>query len=114
MGIEESMAVVFTSVMGSGGLVGLGFWLLKKYIDAKMQKAEEEEKHRREMKARRMEIDDELHHCYGRLFFWINHHLTRGTPPNGELKDAFEHLQRAEAAKKQLDREILASQDMCE
>lgn len=43
----------------------------------------------------------------GRVLFWLHHAIVKGEH-NGELEEAFENLQRAEAHKKEMDREVLA------
>jgi len=107
----EVATVILTSMLGSGGLIGIATYAIKKYIDKRMEKEVEESRRRQEVKVRRMAIDDKLHHAYGRCLFWMKYHITKGLPPNGELSEAFQELQNAEEEKKQLDREIIAWQE---
>ncbi len=95
------------TVCGGSGLVGLLFFFLRQYIDKRIQAAEKEEAKRKETRKKRLKIDDELQHAYGRMFFWLYRAITTGQH-NGELEAAFQRLQEAEQKKKDLDREILA------
>lgn len=99
--------MIIGAVIGGSGLVGLMFFFLRRYIEKKLTVSEEEEKKRKALRVRRMRIEDELHHAYGRLFFWLYRAITTGQH-NGELKEAFKTLEDAEAKKKDFDREIIA------
>ena len=83
---EEVLGAVLAALVGGSGITGLAVGYLK----------------------RRQEVEDQLHHAYGRCIFWLNHAVTK-PPPNGELAQAMEELTQAEEAKKKLDREILAA-----
>ena len=50
-------------------------------------------------------------HCQGRLMFWMHKAIITGDH-NGDLEEAFEAYQRAEKARKDLDREILAENEL--
>ena len=73
----------------------------------KLEAGEEEAARRLAHRKRRQQVEDQLHHAYGRCIFWLNHAVTK-PPPNGELAEAMGNIQKAEEAKKKLDREILA------
>lgn len=105
--MEEVLAAVVMALVGGSGMVGLVMHYLKRYIDSKLEAGEEEAARRLVHRKRRQQVDDQLHHAYGRCLFWLNHAVTK-PPPNGELAEAMENLQKAEEAKKKLDREILA------
>ena len=107
MSIEEVLAAVVLALVGGSGVVGLAMTYLRRYIDRKLEAGEEEAARRLERRKRRQQVEDQLHHAYGRCLFWLNHAVTK-PPPNGELAEAMENLQKAEEAKKNLDREILA------
>lgn len=107
MSIEEVFAAVVLALAGGSGVVGLAMTYLRRYIDRKLEAGEEEAARRLDHRKRRQQVEDQLHHAYGRCIFWLNHAVTK-PPPNGELAEAMENLQRAEEAKKNLDREILA------
>ena len=98
------------------------FFFIRRYIENKLKlkedkaKAEEQEKKdeqhkRRELAVRRMKVDDELQHCEGRLFFWIHKAIVTGAH-NGDLEAAFDNYQKAEQAKKELDREIIVENEI--
>ena len=107
MSIEDVFAAAVLALAGGSGVVGLAMTYLRRYIDRKLEAGEEEAARRLEHRKRRQQVEDQLHHAYGRCIFWLNHAVTK-PPPNGELEEAMENLQRAEEAKKNLDREILA------
>lgn len=58
-------------------------------------------------KIEQRKADEEITHATGRVLFWLHHAIVKGEH-NGELEEAFENLQRAEAHKKEMDREVLA------
>ena len=105
---EEFLTATLLALAGSGGIVGLAMTYLRRYIDRRLDADEEEARRRQAHRQRRQEVEDQLHHAYGRCIFWLNHAVTK-PPPNGELAQAMEKLTQAEEAKKQLDREILAA-----
>ena len=107
MSIEDVLAAVILALAGGSGVVGLAMTYLRRYIDRKLEAGEEEAARRLAHRKRRQQVEDQLHHAYGRCLFWLNHAVTK-PPPNGELAEAMENLQKAEEAKKKLDREILA------
>lgn len=82
-------------------------YFFRRYIERRLEANEEAESRRRELRMQRMRIEDELHHCYGRMFFWIHRFVLTGEH-NGELEAAFTHLEDVEAKKKELDRSIIA------
>ena len=91
MNVEEIFAAVAMALVGGSGVVGLAMTYLRRYIDRKLEAGEEEAARRLAHRKRRQQVEDQLK-----------------PPPNGELAEAMENLQRAEEAKKKLDREILA------
>lgn len=102
--------MVIGALVGGSGLCGLLFFFLRRYIEKKLGGVEEEEQKRRAARIRRTQIEDELHHAYGRLFFWLYRAVITGNH-NGELDDAFQDLQNIEQHKKKLDREIIAERE---
>ena len=93
--------------LGGSGIAGLFFYFLKRYIEKKLQKVEDDADSRLRTRIARMKIDDELHHAYGRLFFWL-YKAVITQKHNGELEKAFLTLQGVEEKKKDLDRQIIA------
>ena len=98
---EEFLAAVLVGLAGGSGITGLAMGYLRRYIDRRLEQGEQEAQ-------RRQEVEDQLHHAYGRCIFWLNHAVTK-PPANGELAQAMDKLTQAEEAKKKLDREILAA-----
>ena len=105
---EEVLGAVMAALGGGSGITGLAVGYLKRYLDRRLEQGEQEAQQRQEHRQRRQEVEDQLHHAYGRCIFWLNHAVTK-PPPNGELAQAMEELTQAEEAKKKLDREILAA-----
>lgn len=107
MSVEEVLAAVAMALVGGSGVVGLAMTYLRRYIDRKLEAGEEEAARRLAHRKRRQQVEDQLHHAYGRCLFWLNHAVTK-PPANGELAQAMDKLTQAEEAKKKLDREIVA------
>lgn len=99
--------VLLTAAIGSGGAMGIFFFIFRYYIEKRLKEREEREKEQIEQKMERIRVNDKLTHCYGRLFFWMYKAIV-DNKHNGELKQSFEELQEAEEEKKELDRKILA------
>ena len=95
------------SVLGSGGVAGIFFALIRHYIERRLMEVEAREQERIKYKIEQRKADEEITHATGRVLFWLHHAIVKGEH-NGELEEAFENLQRAEAHKKEMDREVLA------
>lgn len=95
------------SVLGSGGVAGIFFALIRHYIEKRLKEVEEREQERIKWKIEQRKADEEITHATGRVLFWLHHAIVKGEH-NGELEAAFDNLQKAEAHKKDMDREILA------
>ena len=109
---------IFSAVIGGSGIVGLLFFFIRRYLEKKLIARENEEKIHKEKreaakkkaveeKTRRVQLDDELQHCTGRLFFWLHKAVVDGKH-NGELDAAWTNYQNAEKEKKDFDRQIIA------
>jgi len=113
---------IISAVVGGSGIVGLLFFFIRRYLEKKIIAREKEERVLKEKKdaarqkaveekTRRVQLDDELQHCTGRLFFWIHKAVVDGTH-NGELDSAWKNYQTAEKNKKDFDRQILAEHEV--
>lgn len=102
--------LILGAVLGGSGAVGFGFYFFRRYIENRLKTAEDQAKSRRAVRMKRVQIEDELRHCYGRMFFWLYRWAITGSR-NGELDSAFQDLETAEERKKQLDREIIAASE---
>ena len=113
---------IISAVVGGSGIVGLLFFFIRRYLEKKIIARENEERVLKEKKdaarqkavkekTRRVQLDDELQHCTGRLFFWIHKAVVDGTH-NGELDSAWKNYQTAEKNKKDFDRQILAEHEV--
>ena len=88
------------SVLGSGGVAGIFFALIRHYIERRLMEVEAREQERIKYKIEQRKADEEITHATGRVLFWLHHAIVKGEH-NGELEEAFENLQRAEAHKKE-------------
>lgn len=102
------LETVVLAMLGSGGVVGLFFFVIRFYIEKKLKEADAREKERLQAKIDMRKVDDEISHATGRVLFWLHHAITHDGEHNGELEDAFKAYQEAENKKKEMDREILA------
>lgn len=102
------LETVALAMLGSGGVVGLFFFLIRFYIEKKLKEADAREKERLAAKINMRKVDDEITHANGRVIFWIYHAITHDGQHNGELDAAMKALEDAENKKKEMDREILA------
>lgn len=107
---NDLVTVILSAVVGGAGFVGLLFGFIRFYIEKRITKNEEEDKRRLDNRIKRRAIDDEWKHSVGRLLFWIVRAIQTGEH-NGELKSAYEHFEQSEAKQKDLDREILATNE---
>lgn len=96
------------AVLGSGGVAGVFFAVIRHYIEKRLSEAEAREAQRMQWKIEQKKADDEITHATSRVLFWMHHAIVHDGQHNGELEDAFNRLQIAEAKKKEMDREILA------
>lgn len=108
MNFGEILLAFFGAVAGGGGVTSLCVWFFRRYLEKRLSAAEKRAEIRRKKARQGEEIDDRLHHAYGRMFFWVNRALVTGEV-NGELKNAFDELQRAETERKEFMRSAAAS-----
>jgi len=107
MTFDSVLTQIFTTLIGGGGIMGIMFYYLKRYIDKRITAEEKEASERAEIRTRRLAVEHKLRHAYGSLFFWLHKAVTK-PPPNGELEEAMRLLQDAEAENKALDQEIIS------
>lgn len=105
--MNNLIEVVLTAVMGSAGVLGLFFYFFRRYIENRLIKNEVKRTERIAERRELLQLEDNLQHCYGRMFFWLHKAIVTGTH-NGDLEKAFCDLQQAEKAKKNFDRKIIA------
>ncbi len=110
MTLKDIAVIIIGAVIGGSGFVGLAFFLLRHYIENKLTFAEDEAAKRKATRITRMKIEDELHHAYGRLLFWIYRAIVTSSH-NGELDTAFQALEAVEEKKRAFDRDIRAESE---
>lgn len=111
MSTEAIVAAIVGAVVGGSGIVGLCFAYIRHFIDKRLAQREAEDEKQCSQKVRRLTIQDEWEHATGRLFFFVHKAIVTGQH-NGDLEDAWEKFQQAEAKKKALDREIIVEHEM--
>jgi len=89
------------------------FYYMRRFIDKRLSGREQEDAKRREQRARRLIVEDQLEHATGRLLYYIHRAIVTGQH-NGELEAAWEDYQAAEQRSKELDREILVDNQINE
>ena len=85
---------MFALIVGSGGGVGIGVYLIKRAIDKRLSRYEKEAEEVAILKKELGDADSRLHHAYGRMFFWIYRAITSGKYST-ELDKAFRELEDA-------------------
>lgn len=89
--------------------------ILVRYLKIQIDKAKKdrEAKEKQEIEYRRLQQNQE--HRMGRYIFWLEHGLEKLDPEhtyfNGELRKAYEDVQRAEKEKKDFEQGIIAKHD---
>lgn len=105
--IKDILIGIAAGIFGSSGLIGLFFFVIKRYLEKKLNERDLKEKEKVKHRLERSKIERELWHALGRFCFWTYRAIVTGTH-NGELQQAFEEFQAAENKSKELDMEILA------
>ena len=108
--MSEFWAAVMAAMPGviaSTLVSGVFLHYFRMYIDKKLKEDEEHRKREHDLKVQRNQLEMQRRHAAGRLFFWMHHAMVK-PPPNGELEEAFEAYQKAEAEQKALEQKILA------
>ncbi|MBO5610552.1 MAG: hypothetical protein J5929_09340 [Eubacterium sp.] len=111
MTVGNIVTTIVLAIVGGSGFVGILFYFIRRYIEKRLGEKEDEDKKKREQRLKRIKAEDELMHCQGRLFFWMHKAIVTGEH-NGDLEEAFEAYQDAEKVRKDLDREILAENEL--
>lgn len=101
------MEVLLTAILGSGGVVGIFFFIFRRWIEKTLDANEAKRAKAHEYQIKRDELEDKKDHCYGRLFFWMHKAIVTGEH-NGDLEKAFENLQEVEKEIKEFERRRLA------
>lgn len=111
MTVKDIIMTIVLAIFGGSGIVGILFMFIRRYIEKRLTAREAEDKKKKEQRLKRIKLEDEMMHCQGRLMFWMHKAIITGDH-NGDLEEAFEAYQNAEKARKDLDREILAENEL--
>ena len=98
-------------MFGGAGLTGLLFIYMRRFIDKRLERREQEDTKRKSQRLRRLTIEDEWYHAVGRYLYFVNKFIETDQH-NGDLRNAWERFQAAEDKKKTLDREIIAENEL--
>lgn len=101
------LETIVTAIVGSGGVMGIFFFVFRRWIEKTLNASEEKRKKLHEYQVKKNELSDKKSQCYGRLFFWIYRAITTGNH-NGELEKAFDDLQEVEKEMDEFERRRLA------
>jgi hypothetical protein len=107
MTATEITGTIAIAVIGSGGVVGLFFYFIRRYIEKKLNTAEELKAQEKKERQERRKVTMKLQYANGRLLFWMHRAIVKGEH-NGELEDAFSEYQKAEAEQKAIEQEIVS------
>lgn len=107
----DLITVIVSALVGGSGLCGLVFFFIRRYIENALNERKQEDEINRKNRERRALIERRLKHAETRVIFWIVRAIETGEH-NGELKGAFEDMQRVEKEMKELDYEILTINEM--
>ena len=65
------------SVLGSGGVAGIFFALIRHYIEKRLKEVEAREAARLRYKIEQRKADEEITHATGRVLFWLHHAIVK-------------------------------------
>lgn len=110
MTIKE-IATIALSALVSGSISVFILGYVKRYIDHKLEEADEEKRQKEEYQHKRSVANAKLRRAEGRLFFWM-YRAIKKPPANGELEEAWASYSTAEEDSKAIDQEIVADFEM--
>lgn len=108
MTFEFVVTVVFSAIVGGGGLIGIAVYFIKRYINKKLKEEELIAEQFNEYRARKARIELELQRAQNQVLYWMQRAIITDTH-NGELTDAFNVLREVERRKDALDCEIIVA-----
>lgn len=104
---KDILSLIFALLIGSGGSVGIGVYFIRRAIEKKLSKYENEAEEAAILKKQLSDADSRLHHAYGKVIFWIYRAITTGRYSK-ELTEAYRELERAEEDRAAVEREIVS------
>ena len=107
MSFSEIITLIVGVVLGGSGIGGIIFWLIKRYIEKRLNIAEATSKKRQAMMQEKRELDQEYDHAVGRCLFWLNDQVVH-KDAGEDLENAMAKLNEVEERKKKREREIVA------
>lgn len=110
MNVETIVITVVGAILGGSGIVGLAFAYIRRFIDRRLSEKELANAKRKDIRLKRLMVDDEWYHCAGRFLFYIHKFIQTGEH-NGDFEEAWKRFLIAEEKKKALDREIMVENE---
>lgn len=96
-----------TSIIGSGGFIGILFWGVKRRWEKKLMEKERKAELAQQHKIKRRKLESDMRHAHSDLMFWLHKAVVSGEH-NGELKKAFDDFQKVEDAFKDFENQLIA------
>ena len=105
----DILTVLVTAVLGSGGIVGVAFYFLRRWMENRLHAAESKADARRKQHIQLSVIEREMWQAVGRVLFWLVRAAHDSGHANGELTKAQNKYDAADAKRKDLERQIVAT-----
>lgn len=108
--MNEFLKQLGSALLGGGAVATFIIW----YIKSILTQAEDKRAKDLAIRQRRFAAEADWEHCLGRTVFWIVHGINAYEKDeglsywNGDLKESFDDMQKAENAMKEIDNEQLA------
>lgn len=98
---------VITSLIGSGGVIGIMMSGMKKSWEKRWAEKAEKAKKNEDRRIRKHQLEIDLRRAEEHMMFWLHKAIVSGEH-NGDLEEAFHEYNRAEQAMKDYENQILA------
>ena len=82
------------SVLGSGGVAGIFFALIRHYIERRLMEVEAREQERIKYKIEQRKADEEITHATGRVLFWLHHAIMASSKKHLKIFSVQKHTKK--------------------